>query len=227
MTPPAAKSHEASEEVTAGQPDRSEMESHGDLAHLKTYCDNIGTGFNFQALTEDNLKRMEDEFKSRSNELEQKVDSIAGLTMSVADRARLSSLEKAVADGKVDPRSSMGVIFRAALKNSKDAPIYAGLNRDEASKFRIDWAQKSLKKFREEKIHKKSWKRVDLTKGDYLSASQLVISDGGWSDPEAVKGAQRLIEKAVAMGTPWVKEHPPDWPQPLPQAQLQLRGGVR
>ena len=103
----------------------------------------------------------------------------------------------------------MGVIFRAALvKDPTKAKTYAGLSRFDAAQWRADWAKKELQTFRDEKIYKKSWRRVDTTRGDYLSASQLVTTDGGWSDPEAVAGAQCLIEKAIAMGDPWTRIHP-------------------
>ena len=35
-----------------------------------------------------------------------------------------------------------------------------------------------------------------------------MIDDGGWDDEHAVSGAQKLIEKAIAMGDPWIRIHP-------------------
>eukprot|EP00972_Heterocapsa_arctica_P047796 7049746-Heterocapsa_arctica.AAC.1 len=41
-----------------------------------------------------------------------------------------------------------------------------------------------------------------------MSSSQLVVDDGGFADPEAVKGATRLMKQNFEMGGAWVKTHP-------------------
>ena len=55
-------------------------------------------------------------------------------------------------------------------------------------------------KLREER---KRWRRIDITKGEYLTASQPIMTDGGWQDNVAVAGAARLITLNLAMGEPF------------------------
>jgi hypothetical protein len=129
--------------------------------------------------------------------------------MSALARKKLAALDAAMSAKAVDPRSTMGVVFRAAMKaNEGEAKQYAGMSRQDAADYRMEWLKKEYTKFQELKVHSKSWKRVDTTNGKYMSASQLVIDDGGWDDEFAVGGAQKLIEKAIAMGDPWVRMHP-------------------
>jgi len=44
--------------------------------------------------------------------------------------------------------------------------------------------------------------------GEYLNAGQFVVAEGGWSDPEAVKGTLEAIAQCTALGPPWIGKHP-------------------
>ena len=109
--------------------------------------------------------------------------------------------------------------------NAEEAKKYAALKRQEASDFRVQWVKQEYTKFKEERVFKKSWRRIDATKGKYMSVSQLVADDGGWSDPEAVLGSQRLIEKAVAMGDPWIPSAKGSYA--LLEADVRVLGALR
>ena len=188
----------------------AEPAASGDVDPLAQYCASIGRG-NFARLTEENIAKLEEEFRTQTEDLSKQVETrCKGADfLSEADRKKLACYEDAIAADYVDPRSSMGVLFRSALKaNAEEAKKYAALKRQEASDFRVQWVKQEYTKFKEERVFKKSWRRIDATKGKYMSVSQLVADDGGWSDPEAVLGTQRLIEKAVAMGDPWIRIHP-------------------
>ncbi len=114
-----------------------------------------------------------------------------------------------MAANKLDPRSNLGGVFRAALKsNPTSAEEYAGLSRDQAAMYRMNWAKLEFKKFRDENLYSSSWRGVDLTKSKHTSISQLVIDDIGWNDRECIAGVQKLVETALAMGSPWVKRTP-------------------
>ena len=53
-----------------------------------------------------------------------------------------------------------------------------------------------------ERVSCKKWRKVDIEKGKYMSASQLVMDDGGCSDAAAVNGACIMMTHKFAMGPP-------------------------
>ena len=72
----------------------------------------------------------------------------------------------------------------------------------------MDWCKKTYKNWTHERTESKAWRRIDVDKGTYMTISQLVMDDGGWDDPHARAGADRLMRQNMAMGGPWVKMHP-------------------
>ena len=97
-------------------------------------------------------------------------------------------MQDALKAGEVDPRSTLGGKFRDHLKqHPKGAENYGGLNRDDAKQYRLEWLKKTYKQWEEQRTYEKAWRRIDTDKGEYMSASQLVIDDGGWKGPEALK----------------------------------------
>ncbi len=160
-------------------------------------------------MTESNLAALEKQLNDDAEKMNFEVGDVGRAKLSPNDQKRLSALEDALKKGSVDPRSTMGGIFRSELANDKEGSIeYAKLNRQDAAQFRLQWLKQSYDTFQKEKVHTKAWRRVDATKGKYMSASQLVNDDGGWSDPAAVRGAYMLMLKCLAMGKPWTKRHP-------------------
>lgn len=189
--------------IPAGQPSPAI-----DTIDLATFCGGIGAN-NFPRLTSENLTKLEGQFKEQTHRMQKQVDTMADKSLTAIDRKRMTAFDESTKKGALDPRSTMGGIFRAAMKaNQGESKLYAGMTRADAAEYRMGWLKKEYKKFQEERVYSKIWKRVDTTKGKYLSASQLVLDDGGWSDEFAVEGAQKLIEKAIAMGDPWVRIHP-------------------
>jgi len=109
----------------------------------------------------------------------------------------------------LDTQSHLGKLFRDAhTRGTPSGDAYSKLSRADCAKFRVDWAQKSFSKFKEEKSFAKSWKRIDLQRGDYLNFDQLIGDQGGIGSRAAVQGAINLTRKCVRMGPPWIKRHP-------------------
>jgi hypothetical protein len=109
----------------------------------------------------------------------------------------------------LDTQSHLGKLFRDAhTKGTAAGDEYSKMSRADCAKFRVDWAEKSFSKFKEEKTFAKSWKRIDLQRGDYLNFDQLIGDQGGVQSRAAVQGAINLTRKCLRMGPPWVKRHP-------------------
>jgi hypothetical protein len=105
----------------------------------------------------------------------------------VADKAKLAhgvqanlrAMEHALAAGEVNPRTSLGVMFRRELdKNSDQQTAYKEMNRAKQAKFRVDWLSTHYGEYKQEKLFKASWRRVDSTKGEYLPLSIIVQKEG-------------------------------------------------
>ena len=72
----------------------------------------------------------------------------------------------------------------------------------------MQWLEQKMATFREKKVFKKSWQRVDKTKGEYLPMGAIIIKEGGWSDKSAVQGGIALMQKCMTMGEPWLMKNP-------------------
>jgi len=95
----------------------AEPAASGDVDPLAQYCASIGRG-NFARLTEENIAKLEEEFRTQTEDLSKQVETrCKGADfLSEADRKKLACYEDAIAADYVDPRSSMGVLYRSALK---------------------------------------------------------------------------------------------------------------
>ena len=117
-----------------------------------------------------------------------------------------SELSKKV---RVGPRSTLGVQFRAEHpKGSPDGDNYLTLKREEAKEFRLKWLERKMATFREKKVFKKSWQRIDTTKGEYLPLGAIIREEGGWSDKAAARGSISLVQKCMTIGEPWYMKSP-------------------
>jgi hypothetical protein len=116
----------------------------------------------------------------------------------------------ALDNGKVNPRSSLGGMFRTELQDMTEAQQseYKTMDRKEAAAFRVQWLQGKYQKAVESRSESTSWQRVDKTNGEYLSLGAMIQRDGGWSDPHSVRGALTCAQKCTAMGGDWVMRHP-------------------
>jgi hypothetical protein len=121
--------------------------------------------------------------------------------MSGRDSAFATFLSKAVAQGDVDPRSKVAQRMDRELTADQKSALKK-LTNCEKKAFRLDWATKKLPQFMEEKTFKHEWRKIDITKGSYVSASRVFQLEGG-TDGDAV-ATEKIIDKCAAMGPPFV-----------------------
>ncbi len=120
-------------------------------------------------------------------------------------------LEKCVSDngGYFLLNSPMGQRFNRFLKsNVQETKNHDGLADDERKEFQKKWAMAKFDKLRESKTYKEVHETTGQKKGVYRPLGVIVKKEGGWNDPEAVKGSFLLAAKCVLMGSPWVEMNP-------------------
>jgi hypothetical protein len=122
------------------------------------------------------------------------------------DASLAGKLQAALAAGEVGSRSAVGQDFVRFIKNAEEGKCYALCKTHEAKrKFRLDWAERKLEDLRVTRTHEKAYRRVDQTKGVYVSFGTLVESYGLHYDrAAAVSAALRYAAKCVQMGGKWV-----------------------
>ena len=76
------------------------------------------------------------------------------------------------------------------------------MNHADKKSFRLGWAEKRLNDFMEEKTFTHDWRKVDVTKGTYMSASKVLLEEGGTAAD--LEPCQRILKKCAAMGPPFV-----------------------
>jgi hypothetical protein len=160
-------------------------------------------------LTEQNLGEFEHGLGEMSDRLQQqeKEEMEKAPVLNKNEARKFAALQQAMDEGKMDASSYLAKTFRAALDDEK-MKSFAKLGRAEQAAFRLEWAKAQYGSFREIKSKTKSWRRIDVKKGTYMNLSNVIISEGGFQDKEAVKGAQRLVAMCLAMGPPWHMKHP-------------------
>ena len=122
------------------------------------------------------------------------------------DAPLVEQLQSALADGKIEMRSSLGQQFGRFLKKTDEGKGYAMCKSHETKrKFRLDWAERKLDDLRVTRTHERAYRRVDETKGVYVSFGTLVESYGLHYDrAAAISAALRYAAKCVQMGGKWV-----------------------
>jgi hypothetical protein len=122
------------------------------------------------------------------------------------DAPMVGQLQSALADGTIGSRSSLGQHFGRFVKKDDEGKGYAKCKTWETKrKFRMDWAERKLDDLRATRTHERAYRRVDETKGVYVSFGTLVESYGVHYDrAAAVSAALRYAAKCVQMGGKWV-----------------------
>lgn len=110
----------------------------------------------------------------------------------------VSELEKALAEGRVDPRSALGQKCAAETKKDDD---FKKLGHKAKEAFRLEWAAKKLQTLRTEKTHSQSFSVVDTNLGTYLPPRRITMEEG--DDHEAAEAMLRYIDKCCRMGGKW------------------------
>ena len=93
--------------------------------------------------------------------------------------ASFKVLKAAIDAGHVDPRCSIG--HKVTTEHRPGTPqgdLYRAKSREDATKFRLEWAQKRFDLMQQGKYFKQKWQRVGRKEGQYMSFSKLVKTDG-------------------------------------------------
>ena len=128
-------------------------------------------------------------------------------TWSHNDRALFEAMR---AGGAFNVQSSLGVrFFREHKADTRAGQSYASLpNRAAKKEYRDKWALLEFKKVAAKKSKTKSWQRIDTEKGVYMSMLRIAHKEGGSVHESSVAAARRYVQKALAMGPPWVRLNP-------------------
>ena len=89
--------------------------------------------------------------------------------------ASIKVLKATIYAGHVDPRCSIGQQFTAEHRpGAPQGDLYRAKSREDATKFRLEWAQQHFDLMRQGKYFKQKWQRVDRKNGQYMSFEKLV-----------------------------------------------------
>ena len=112
-------------------------------------------------------------------------------------------LKEVVDSGKIP--DSRGPISQRMARELTDAEKQElkGMNNQQKNDFRKSWAAKKLTVFTERQVLEKTWKKIDVTKGVYMSASKVFQEEGGIAHD--VIAAKNILNKCIQMGFPYCK----------------------
>jgi hypothetical protein len=77
------------------------------------------------------------------------------------------------------------------------------MSHAEKKDFRMKWAQTKLADYFEEKSFMQDFRKIDITRGSYMSASRVFAEEGGTVND--VMATKNILEKCLRMGAPFVK----------------------
>jgi hypothetical protein len=120
------------------------------------------------------------------------------------EQSLIDSIDAAIKLGKVETRSGLGNKFRS----DSQAQDIKGMSNKEAAEFRMQWAMNLKQELIASKTVDKAWTRIDTNKYTYRPYGKMVLDFGGWSDPDAIKGATTGVLQCLLMGPPFIKQHP-------------------
>jgi hypothetical protein len=80
--------------------------------------------------------------------------------------------------------------------------------REQKRLFRAQWAKETFGDVVRSKTRTSSFQHVDTTTGVYRPFGAIVMKEGGWQDPAAVRGAKLMAAKCCIMGGQSVSRNP-------------------
>jgi hypothetical protein len=118
------------------------------------------------------------------------------------DTAFAASLKELIdMDKDMDSRSAVAQRMLRELTPAQKSEL-KGMSHTDKKTFRRAWTEKRLGDFQEKKTFMHDWRKIDVTKGIYMSASKLFLEEGGTlADIEPCK---RILQKCASMGPPFV-----------------------
>jgi hypothetical protein len=152
----------------------------------------------------------EESIMSMLDALKVKCEKKWGSAGPTSDDSKIADMKSAMNTGVFDMREHIGQKFYKDHPTGSEAhEKYKALKGREAKRlFRAEWAKKTFSTVVESKSHLRSFQHINTTTGTYRPLGAIVMKEGGWSDPAAVRGAKLLAAKCCIMGGQWVQRNP-------------------
>ena len=100
-----------------------------------------------------------------------------------------------------EPQSAMGQQMSRKFTDEERAQL-KGMSNIAKIAFRKEWVKRQHHQyFVVKQVQEKSWKKVDLTRGIYMSASKVFAEEGG--TVHDLEAAKKIVNKCVLMGAPF------------------------
>ena len=157
------------------------------------------------SLTAENLKAMEVELSKFGDHVSSAPPpSLNHVPKSVLKKMMTS--EKA-AKSTIDPASHLMQVMKKSWTEQELAD-FEHMSRPEQREHKRKWAERTLEATKSKYETSRKYMRIDTKLGKYRNAGQVIIDEGGWSDPEAIEGSLRLFAQCNSMGGKWIGKHP-------------------
>ena len=124
--------------------------------------------------------------------------------------AEIAKWAQALEKGIIEPRSYLMKVFLKEHAKGTEAGKQFAEHTSYAAKreFRRQWLEVKKNNAVESASHRHTVTKTDGEMGNYLAVGPLVIAEGGWSDPAAVRAAKCLVVKALQRGGDWLWHDP-------------------
>ena len=72
----------------------------------------------------------------------------------------------------------------------------------------IEWSLLEVERIRGKYIVRRVFTQIERTRGRLINLGQIIVDQGGWQDPAAIKGSIIAAAQCTVMGHRWVGKHP-------------------
>ena len=158
-------------------------------------------------------KKMAEEVDQWSQTLTEDITGVAlvgrdGYELKPSLKPREAKLAQQLLDYKkcpdqVDPRGGLMQKFNREL-SAEDKDALKDMTEDAKGLFRRQWAEKQLVPLCETKNSKRTWKKVDTSKGTYMSASKIFTEEGGQTKAD-MEAAKNICQQCKLLGSPFIE----------------------
>ena len=123
---------------------------------------------------------------------------------------KTQDMKAAIDTGVFDMRKSIGQKFYDDHKTGSEShtAYHALKGRDAKRQFRADWAKDTYGNLVLSKTHSQSFRKINKSSGVYRPLGAIIMKEGGWRDPAAVRGSKLLATKCCLMGGQWITRNP-------------------
>ena len=103
----------------------------------------------------------------------------------------------------VNLREAVGIRFARSVDGGKSAAYKELSTTKEKADFRMRWAAAEYEKLKATKSKLRNYKKIDASKGKYMSFARIVKLEGG--DDEAITAARNYVDSCLKMKGDWLK----------------------